>query len=76
MRNLPGEVKIGQRVLDLAYERGLIVYFRRVTGGVQGDCIMVCPPLIVTREQVGEILSILGDAIAVAAREFDLPVNG
>ena len=76
MRNLPAEVKIGQRVLDLAYERGLIVYFRRVTGGVQGDCVMVCPPLIVTREQVGEILSILGDAIAVAAREFDLPVNG
>jgi hypothetical protein len=37
---------------------------------------MVCPPLIVTRDQVGEIVSILGDAIAVAAREFDLPVNG
>ena len=76
MERLPPEVKIGQRVLDLAYERGLIVYFRRVTGGVQGDCVMVCPPLIVTREQVGEIVSILGDAIAVAAREFDLPVNG
>ena len=76
MRNLRAEVKIGQRVLDLSYERGLIVYFRRVSGGVQGDCVMVCPPLIVTREQVGEIVSILGDAIAVAAREFDLPVNG
>ena len=76
MERLPPEMKIGQRVLDLAYERGLIVYFRRVTGGVQGDCVMVCPPLIVTREQVGEIVSILGDAIAVAAREFDLPVNG
>jgi adenosylmethionine-8-amino-7-oxononanoate aminotransferase len=76
MTNLPPEVKIGQRVLDLAYERGLIVYFRRVTGGVQGDCVMVCPPLIVNRDQVGEIVSILGDAIEVAAREFDLPVNG
>ena len=76
MERLPPEIKIGQRVLDLAYERGLIVYFRRVSGGVQGDCVMVCPPLIVTREQVGEIVSILGDAIAVAAREFDLPVNG
>lgn len=76
MENLPSEVKIGQRVLDLAYDRGLIVYFRRVTGGVQGDCIMVCPPLIVTAQQVGEIVSILGDSIEVAAREFDLPVNG
>jgi adenosylmethionine-8-amino-7-oxononanoate aminotransferase len=76
MANLPPEVKIGQRVLDLCYERGLIVYFRRVTGGVQGDCVMVCPPLIVTREEVGEIVSILGDAIGVTAREFELPVNG
>ena len=75
MKNLPPEINIGQRVLDLAYERGLIVYFRRVKGGVQGDCIMVAPPLIVTREQIGEIVSILGDAIAAAAREFGLPVN-
>ena len=76
MTNLPPEVNIGQRVLDLAYERGLIVYFRRVKGGVQGDCVMVAPPLIVTREQIGEIVSILGDAIAAAAAEFGLPVNG
>lgn len=76
MTNLPPEIRIGQRVLDLAYERGLIVYFRRVAGGVQGDCIMVCPPLIVTSEQVDEIVSILGDSIEAAAREFDLPVNG
>jgi adenosylmethionine-8-amino-7-oxononanoate aminotransferase len=75
MERLPPETKLGQRVLDLAYERGLIVYFRRVTGGVQGDCVMVCPPLIVTRDEVGEIVSILGDAIAAAAREFDLPVD-
>jgi adenosylmethionine-8-amino-7-oxononanoate aminotransferase len=76
MERLPLSINIGQRVLDLAYERGLIVYFRRVTGGVQGDCVMVCPPLIVTQEQVDEIVAILGDAIAVAAREFDLPVSG
>jgi adenosylmethionine-8-amino-7-oxononanoate aminotransferase len=76
MERLPLSINIGQRVLDLAYERGLIVYFRRVTGGVQGDCVMVCPPLIVTEGQVDEIVSILGEAIAVAAHEFKLPVNG
>lgn len=76
MENLPPEVNIGQRVLDLAYERGLIVYFRRVKGGVQGDCVMVAPPLIVTREEIAEIVSILGDSIAAAATEFRLPVNG
>jgi adenosylmethionine-8-amino-7-oxononanoate aminotransferase len=76
MTNLPLEVNIGQRVLDLCYERGLVVYFRRVTGGVQGDSVMICPPLIVNRDQIGEIVSILGAAIEVAAGEFDLPVNG
>ncbi|HNG57630.1 MAG TPA: hypothetical protein PLX70_09320, partial [Solirubrobacterales bacterium] len=50
-----GLVGSGQRVLDLAYERGLIVYFRRVTGGVQGDCVMVCPPLIIDRQHVDEL---------------------
>jgi adenosylmethionine-8-amino-7-oxononanoate aminotransferase len=76
MENLPPAIKLGQRVLDLAYERGLIVYFRRVSGGVQGDCVMVCPPLIVTRDEVDEIVSILGDSIEAAAREFGLPANG
>jgi len=76
MERLPLSINIGQRVLDLAYERGLIVYFRRVTGGLQGDCVMICPPLIVTPEQIDEIVAILGEAIAVAAREFNLPVNG
>ena len=36
---------------------------------------MVAPPLIVTRDEVGEIVSILGDAVEAAAREFGLPVN-
>jgi 4-aminobutyrate aminotransferase-like enzyme len=75
MALLPPSVNIGQRVLDLAYDRGLIVYFRRVKGRVQGDSVMVAPPLIVTREEIGEIVSILGDAIAVAADEFHLPIN-
>ena len=76
MQPLAADWKVGQRVLDRAYERGLIVYSRRVKGGVQGDYVMVAPPLIVTREQIGEIVSILGDAIEIVARELDLPVAG
>ena len=73
---LPLEWKIGQRVLDAAYARGLIVYSRRVKGGVQGDYTMVAPPLIVTEAQIGEIMAILGDSIAAVARDLDLPDNG
>ncbi len=43
---------------------------------MQGDSVMVAPPLIVTQREIGEIVSILGDAIAALAGEFGLPVNG
>jgi len=65
-----------QRLLDLAYERGLIIYGRKVKGGVDGDNFMVAPPMIVTREQIGEIVAIIGDSLQVLAGELDLPVEG
>src|SRR5262249_22217715 len=73
---LPLEWKIGQRVLDVAYARGLIVYSRRVKGGVQGDYTMVAPPLIVTADEVSEIISILGESIEQVAHDLGLPVEG
>ncbi|TJU96322.1 MAG: aspartate aminotransferase family protein, partial [Mesorhizobium sp.] len=68
--------KATQRLLDLAYARGLIIYGRRVKGGVDGDNFMVAPPMIITSEQVGEIISIIGDALEILASELDLPVEG
>ncbi|TIT04932.1 MAG: aspartate aminotransferase family protein, partial [Mesorhizobium sp.] len=64
------------RLLDLAYERGLIIYGRKVKGGFDGDNFMVAPPMIVTKEQVGEIVAIIGDSLQVLAGELDLPVEG
>ncbi|MGE0501403.1 MAG: aspartate aminotransferase family protein [Rhizobiaceae bacterium] len=75
MAPLPPQMNIGQKILDRAYERGLIVYSRRVTGGVAGDNMIVAPPLIVTAEQVDEIVAILGAAIGVVAGELGLPVE-
>jgi len=63
-----------QRLLDHAYRRGLIIYGRRTKGGAIGDNFMVCPPLIVTREQIDEIVGILGDSLSALAAELDLPV--
>ena len=73
---LPLKLNVNQRLLDIAYERGLIVYSRRVRGGVAGDNFMVCPPLIVTPAQIAEIIGILGDSLQVLAAEFDLPLGG
>ncbi|AZO23518.1 aspartate aminotransferase family protein [Mesorhizobium sp. M1E.F.Ca.ET.045.02.1.1] len=68
--------KATQRLLDLAYARGLIIYGRRVKGGVDGDNFMVAPPMIITREQIGEMIAIIGDSLAALATELDLPVEG
>jgi len=75
MKPLPKELNAHQRMVDLAYERGLIIYSRRTRGGVEGDHFLVCPPMIVSREQVGEITAIVGDTLEVLARELKLPVN-
>ncbi len=63
------------RLLDLAFERGLIIYSRRVDGGPQSDNFMVCPPLIVTPEEIGTIVTVLSDTLEAFAGVFDLPVN-
>ncbi|MBS3650146.1 aspartate aminotransferase family protein [Pseudaminobacter sp. 19-2017] len=76
MQPLPASYHTNQKILDRAYERGLILYSRRVKGGVQGDYVMVAPPLIVTADEVREIVSILGDSLEAVARELDLPVAG
>ncbi|OJU50527.1 MAG: aspartate aminotransferase family protein [Mesorhizobium sp. 61-13] len=74
---LPKKLNANQRLLDLAYERGLIIYSRRIRGdGVEVDNFILAPPLIITAVQVGEMVAILGDSLAVLARELDLPVNG
>lgn len=69
---LPPELNAHQRVVDLAYERGLIVYSRRTRGGLSGDHILVCPPLIVTRAQVDELMALLLDTLGAFAREAGL----
>ncbi len=72
MDPLPREWKTNSRILEIAYARDLIVYSRRVKGGPEGDNIMICPPLIVTAEQLTEILSIFGDVLSTVAQERGL----
>jgi len=74
-RPLPREAVANVRLIDLAFERGLIIYSRRVSGGPESDNFMVCPPLIVTSEEIGEIVRVLDDALEALAGEFHLPVN-
>ena len=74
METLPVDLNAHLRLVDLAYERGLIIYSRRTRGGTHGDHFMVCPPLIVTESQIDEIMDLLRDSLDAFAAEAGLPV--
>lgn len=60
------------RVVELAYDRGLIVYARRSRGGFEGDHFLVCPPMIVTETHLDEIIEGLTGALDDFAGEAGL----
>lgn len=72
MTPLPKELNAFDRVVELAYEQGLIIYSRRTRGGLEGDHFLVCPPLIVTPSQVNEIMQRLTAALDRFAAEAGL----
>jgi len=71
---LPKGMNAHARIVELAYERGLILYSRRTRGGVEGDHAIVAPPLIVTEAQIDAIMAILVDTLDAFAVEAGLAV--
>lgn len=74
MEPLPAAMKAFERLVDIAYDKGLIIYSRRTRGGTQGDHFLVCPPMIVTEEQIDEIMTQLTASLDSFAAEQNLPV--
>ncbi len=70
MEPLPPAAMASRRLCEIAFERGLILYWRRTRGGDLGDHIMVCPPLIVTTGQIDELIGMLGDSLEVLRGEL------
>jgi adenosylmethionine-8-amino-7-oxononanoate aminotransferase len=69
------EQRVSQRIVDAAFERGLVVYAcSGAVEGIKGDMILMAPPFIITRSQIDDIMAILQDAIA--AVEEDLGIRG
>jgi len=75
MAPLPADLNAHERLVELAYSRGLIIYSRRTRGGHEGDHLLVCPPMITTQEQLADILEILDDSLLAFAKELNLPVG-
>jgi adenosylmethionine-8-amino-7-oxononanoate aminotransferase len=72
MQPLPAELNAHSRLVEIAYQRGLIIYSRRTRGGLEGDHFLVCPPMIVSEAQIAEILALLGESLSVFAAEAGL----
>jgi adenosylmethionine-8-amino-7-oxononanoate aminotransferase len=73
MQPLPATLNAHSRLVELAYERGLIIYSRRTREGLAGEHFMVCPPLIITEEQIGELIGTLRESLDALAAELRLP---
>lgn len=76
MEPLPAAMNAHVELVEEAYRRGLILYSRRTRGGTVGDHFMVCPPLIVSDEQVDEIMQILVASLDAFAAGAGLQVDG
>ncbi|GAA4710754.1 aspartate aminotransferase family protein [Brevibacillus fulvus] len=66
---------IGQRVLEAAFRRGLLIYpaFGGLDG-MAGDAVIVAPPLIITPEQIDEMIGLLDAAIAEVQEQVNAGV--
>ena len=61
---LPASLNAHARLVDIAYDNGLIIYSRRTRGGTSGDHFLVCPPMIVDETQLDEITDMLDRSLA------------
>ncbi len=67
---LPADLNAHARLVDIAYDQGLIIYSRRTRGGASGDHFLVCPPMIVDEAQIDEIADLLDRSLATFMSEI------
>lgn len=75
MQPLPRALNAHAELVELAYAEGLIIYSRRTRGGLEGDHFMVCPPMIVTEDQIDELIDMLTSALEKFAARAGLAVE-
>lgn len=71
---LPAALAAYQRLVDIAFGNGLMIYARRppalIDGRAQNDFFLVAPPLIVTEAQIDEILDLLRQSLRQLTDEY------
>lgn len=64
----PADREAHNILTDEAFAEGLVIYPRRPINGLSGDHVLVAPPLIISEEQIDELLERLDPALARATR--------
>lgn len=67
---LPSEQRAVYRLMQIGMERGLLLYSRRTANGQHGEWLMISPPLIVSEEQIDEIVKLLGETLDIYHSEL------
>lgn len=57
-------------LVNLAMQRGLLLYSRRTAQGRYGEWLMVAPPLIVTRQEIDLIVALIDDTLSAFSRQI------
>jgi adenosylmethionine-8-amino-7-oxononanoate aminotransferase len=63
MAPLPRDLAAFDRLVEIAYSKGLIIYSRRTRGGYDGDHFLICPPMIANETHVEEIMEALTQSL-------------
>jgi adenosylmethionine-8-amino-7-oxononanoate aminotransferase len=64
----PAHARMAEAVQAEALRRGLVVYASGGQVDGAGDLLMVGPPLVIERQQIDELASVLGEAITAVTR--------
>lgn len=72
---LPASLNAYVRLVEIAYKNGLIIYSRRTRGGLEGDHFMVCPPLIISDDEMHHLIEMLDKSLFEFAKELDLSLS-
>jgi adenosylmethionine-8-amino-7-oxononanoate aminotransferase len=68
----PRQHNFSNRIVEVAAELGLnILGNLGKTGEIDVELVIICPPYIVTREEVGMIVELLKTAIGVVTKEYE-----
>ncbi|TIP30739.1 MAG: aspartate aminotransferase family protein [Mesorhizobium sp.] len=65
-----GDIYASDRIRQIGVENGLMLYSRRQNGGRYGEWSVVCPPLIITEDQIDDLANRLERTIAAFVDEM------